>query len=175
MYPFYLLLSLISILLIGAAIFISRNFKAIKLEHIKFYPDEIIVTEEYPIKCKIDGDNTESSTRFPNSKSIITNYRIMLAQKHLLSKSFMVRYIINYRVKEDEDVNNEMTRKHYNYMIISSKNVSFEEIKNTRWIHVKVTENNILSTFSSTILSFSTNYTEKIKECLATNVKDIQD
>jgi hypothetical protein len=68
--------------------------KNLTLDRLEYGQDEKIVYEEYPVRVK-DAYRSRSTT-YPNSRVIITNYRIILAQKILLSKKFTINFLINF-------------------------------------------------------------------------------
>ena len=108
--------------------------KSLKLDKVQYGTDERILYEEYPVTVKDKRSN--SSTSYPNSKVMITNYRIILAQKILFSDNLTVNCFINYI---DAQKLNAQAMKGVNRVYnISLNDVNIEESPQSLGISIKI-------------------------------------
>lgn len=74
-------------------IIMSRKWKDINLERLQMLPGEKILFEEGGLRAETRFRISED-TLLPGAKVLITNRRIIVAQKALFSKQHMIRYVI---------------------------------------------------------------------------------
>lgn len=155
-------------LAIGIPIIVYYRKKFIsKTDDLIFYSNEKVIYGEFPVKCYLKQRKSQK-TYMPNSKIEITNYRILISQKYLFSKKFLLTYVINYKNSGRDILKHLENEKFKNCMDVSPDDITFEHIKGKDFVNILLPENNILCMISRVTISFTTKNIEEIKTIINT-------
>lgn len=100
-------------------ILIAVVYRNATLDKLTALPDEKILFEENGIRVEQNG--SPESTVFINCIIRVTNMRIIIAQKTLLSKKYVLRHVINYTgLSESTDLKSTFAKGYLNMTIPKS-------------------------------------------------------
>lgn len=140
--------------------------RQISMDKVNFYSDEKIVYEEYPVNIYVKTAGPKGRTNHPNSKIIITNYRMLLTQKTLFRDKFALLYMIDYKTNKNEEQRSTENKKYFNYMYVPLSNISFESGDKKDFVDILVPDDNLLTLFGKAYISFWTKDIQSIKKLI---------
>ncbi|MBI3815452.1 MAG: hypothetical protein HY279_13435 [Nitrospinae bacterium] len=152
---------LIVFFLIAIPFGIWAGRRQISMDKVKFYGDEKIVYEEYPVNIVVTAGRRSYR---PNSKIIITNYLMLLTQKILFRDKFALLYMIDYKTNKNEELRSSENKKYFNYMYVPLSNISFESRDKKDFVVILVPNDNLLTLFGKAYISFWIKDIQSIKK-----------
>jgi len=133
-----LILILIFIIVLAIISFLYRNST---LDKVILSEDEVILFEE--AKVKILQGGSPRTVQFNNCIIRVTDRRIIVAQKILMSRKYVLRHIINYGIRMKDTDLPETFRKGYIHMTINKSDVKINRQKEHTTISIDIPESTL--------------------------------